>query len=286
MKRLIAVAAAVLWAGTAAADATTSVVGSPHDLSPTGGAITAAGGQAQNQVCVYCHAPHNAVANGAPLWNRANATTSFKMYSSANSATFVLDSSDTNTAARPVGAVSLACLSCHDGQTAFNSLNVAPMFDTDPGKTLSSYTFTSGNATVTTMTDLGAPTPGITNPNFGTDLTNEHPVSFTYDSALATLKNAGTTGGAGGLNDPSSSHTTVNGTGALIIYRGGGAAGGTADSIAAQMLFTEGGKTNQLECGSCHEPHIHGTSAVVGSNFPFLIKSNQNSYLCLTCHNK
>ena len=54
------------------------------------------------------------------------------------------------------------------------------------------------------------------------------------------------------------------------------------------MLFTKpgAGTPDQLECASCHEPHMHGDSANAAGNFPFLIKSNQNSQLCLTCHNK
>jgi len=82
--------------------------------------------------------------------------------------------------------------------------------------------------------------------------------------------------------------TAVGGTGALTIYRAGDPAHGGVDTIAAQMLFTKpgAGAADQLECASCHEPHAHGTSSDPTSNFPFLIKSNQKSFLCLTCHAK
>jgi predicted CXXCH cytochrome family protein len=290
MKKLAFALALAAWAGLAAAQAT--VVGSPHDLSPTGGAIqstgagTVAGAVAQGQICVYCHMPHNANNAGAPLWNRTNATanTGFLMYSKANSATFALNPADTNTAARVVGPVSMACLSCHDGATAFNSLNQSPMFDTDAGRSSrgSNYTFatvTGGvrGAAVANMGDVAA-TGGEVSPNLGTDLTNDHPISFQYDAALATLK--GTT-----LANPTSTPTTTGG-GTLVIFRSGGAAG--TDTIQAQMLFSKPGSAvqDQLECASCHEPHMHGDSATAASNFPFLIKSNQNSQLCLTCHNK
>ena len=282
--------ALTLAAFATAASAQTSVVGSPHDLSPTGGNVVNAGATqgaqytAQGQVCTYCHAPHNAGNVGAPLWNRSNSTIVFKMYSSANSSTFQLANGDVNTAARPVGPVSLACLSCHDGVTAFNSLNNAPMFDTDALATNSNpaYLFTlgTGGKAVANMADAAAGVL-VNSVNVGTDLTNDHPISFTYNTTLATLK--GTT-----LRDPATALATN-----LVIYRAGAAAGGAAQNIATQMLFTKAGAAlpDQLECASCHEPHMHGTSGTATESaatgaFPFLIKSNAGSQLCLTCHNK
>lgn len=283
MKKLALTVALAGWAGIAAAQSTTSVVTSPHDLSPTGEdvAITSAA-NAQSQVCVFCHMPHNANNVGAPLWNRRNSTTAFTMYSSKNSSTFQLANGDVNDTTRAVGAVSLACLSCHDGQTAFNSLNQSPMFDVDPGRSSqgSNYTFTLvGGGAVVTMGDVAA-TNTEGSPNLGTDLTNDHPISFTYNTALALLK--GST-----LRDPTTA-VTGSGGGTLVIYRAGDPAHGGTDTVAAQMLFTKpgAGVPDQLECASCHEPHMHGTSADPTSNFPFLIKSNQGSQLCLTCHNK
>ncbi len=276
MKKIALLIAAVAWAGTAsAAFSPTSVVGSSHDLSATGKDVQGKAGQAQNQVCIYCHMPHNANNVGAPLWNRSNSTTTFQMYSQANSSTFVLDAADTNTAARPVGPVSLACLSCHDGVTAFNSLNQTPMIDSDNNISASSYTFASGGAPVVTMQDA-SPSNTAGTANLTTDLTNDHPISFTYDTSLATLK--GTT-----LRDPAVA-ASADLLQPLVIYR----AGGTSGSIAQQMLFVNpaANKSNQLECASCHEPHMQGDLASAASNYPFLIKSNQNSNLCLTCHNK
>ena len=277
MTKLMKLFPALVIAALATA-ASAQVVGSSHDLSATGKDVVGAAGQAQNQVCVYCHMPHNAVNIGAPLWNRTNSTTAFTMYSAANSSTFQLNAADTNTAARPVGAVSLACLSCHDGVTAFNSLNQGTMIDLDQAVSVTpaSYTFKNGVNTVTNM--AGASPPGPASADIGTDLTNDHPISFTFDAALATLK--GST-----LRDPTTALTNVGTTGALVILRAGTTA---ANTIATQMLFTKPGAAvqNQLECASCHEPHIQGVVTSAASNYPFLIKSNQNSNLCLTCHNK
>jgi hypothetical protein len=287
MKKL-AMAVVLGWAGiAAAAGSTTSVVNSPHDLSPTGlnVAINSAA-NAQAQVCVFCHFPHNANNAGSPLWNRRNATVSFQMYSQANSSTFQLANGDTNTAARPVGAVSLACLSCHDGQTAFNSLNQSPMIDLDPGLSSqgSNYTFTLvGGAALpagATMSNVAA-TNTEGSANLGTDLTNDHPISFTYNAALVTLK--GST-----LRDPTVTAPITGGADDLVIYRAGAVAAGGPNTIAGQMLFTKpgAGLPDQLECASCHEPHRHGDETNAHDNFPFLIKSNYGSELCLTCHAK
>ncbi len=279
----------VTAAGFGTVSGSSTIVGTPHDLSPTGGVVQAAAGQAQSQVCIYCHMPHNANNVGAPLWNRVNSTTAFQMYSYANSSTFVLTSADLNTAARPVNPVSLACLSCHDGQTAFNSLNQAPMIDSDNGIAPTNYTFTvAGSITATSptgtaasnLTTLGDVANAADSANLGTDLTNDHPISFTYNTALATLK--GST-----LFDPAITSTAANG-GNLAIYRAGDPAYGGIDTIAIQMLFTKPGAAtpDQLECASCHEPHAHGSATDATSNFPYLIKSNYKSQLCLTCHNK
>ncbi|HEY5649399.1 MAG TPA: hypothetical protein VIU33_07860 [Nitrospiria bacterium] len=76
------------------------------------------------QVCIFCHTPHgaNPVATGqAPLWNRLLPDdTSYEVYSSPN-----FDQQDFGGIHRPKG-VSLACLSCHDGGIALDSLINGP----------------------------------------------------------------------------------------------------------------------------------------------------------------
>jgi hypothetical protein len=105
---------------------TESVANTKHNLSanpdialdPTKGA----------EICVFCHTPHGGQQQltgqtggaPAPLWNRALPDgTTFITYSSPN-----FDAKGT-TAGTPKG-VSLACLSCHDGTVAFDSLINAP----------------------------------------------------------------------------------------------------------------------------------------------------------------
>jgi len=166
------------------------------------------------EICVVCHAPHGGTAlSDAPLWNHSLTTQSFTLYSSAT-----LDAADLG---QPVGTTKL-CLSCHDGTVALDNFGGS----------------TSGTQYV------GEPIAP------GGDLNSEHPISFTYNDALATTD--------GELYQPS---TTASGL------------GGT---IAEDLLFS-----NKLECASCHDVH---NSLGAGGNL--LVKSNAGSGLCLTCHVK
>jgi len=68
------------------------------------------------EVCVYCHTPHGAnnfIA--APLWNRTIKPTVYKTYADLGTTTL------TQVVTQP-GPASLTCLSCHDGQTAIDSI--------------------------------------------------------------------------------------------------------------------------------------------------------------------
>ncbi|MEN8118799.1 MAG: cytochrome c3 family protein [Bacteroidota bacterium] len=185
------------------------IIGSGHDFSGNA--------WANNRICIVCHTPHNgtAMAN-APLWNRElSATATYTMYSSltfdgAASAVDPIATSSSN---------SRLCLSCHDGTVALENF----------GGVTTGTTFITGSA------------------NIGTDLSNDHPISFTYDDALSTTDP--------GLWQPS---TTA-------------ALGGT---IQSEMLFGD-----QLECASCHNVHDN-------TNGFFLRMDNTGSALCLTCHNK
>jgi len=171
-------------------------------------------GWGTNEICQPCHTPHNAsTALPVVLWNHEVTAATYTLY----------DSPTMNaTTGQPEG-VSKACLSCHDGTVALDSF---------------------GGSTGTRFIGGGA--------NFGTDLSNDHPVSFTYDNALATVD--------GGLHPPTT------------------AASGLGGTIAADMLF--GAASDQVECASCHDVHN-------AANLPsLLLKSNAGSALCLTCHAK
>lgn len=191
-----------------AAGFTQTIVGSKHDFPNTWGAPAAT-----DQICIYCHTPHDASATLKPLWNHT--ATAFGAYTVYSNTTM------NATVGQPAG-ISKMCLSCHDGTVAVDSY---------------------GGAVGSNMVTLGS---GLV----GTDLSNDHPVSFVYDAALATAD--------GELKNPTT--TTWNGT----------------QTITTGLLGTGG----TMECSSCHD--VHGTTVATG----LLRKSNAASALCLTCHSK
>jgi len=138
--------------------------------------------------------------------------------------TYVLYSSPTLNAtdiSQPTGASKL-CLSCHDGTVAVDAFG---------GR--NGTEFMSGKKAV------GAD-----------ELANDHPISFTYDTALAQAD--------GELKDPATASSGKGGT------------------IDADLLFN-----GKLECSSCHD--VHNTDTVDGD---FLRLSRTQSAICLTCHIK
>lgn len=175
--------------------------------------FSAYGWNVPEEICIVCHAPHPTMnTNVTFLWNHAITTQTFVAYSSATMDAAV---------GQPNGITKL-CLSCHDGVTAINSFG---------GVTITGTQFVIGTA------------------NFGVNLADNHPVSFTYDALLASSD--------GGLNDPT---TTASGL------------GGT---ISEDLLIN-----NKLQCSSCHDVH-NGTDETA-----LLVMSNDNSDLCLVCHDK
>jgi predicted CXXCH cytochrome family protein len=166
------------------------------------------------EMCVVCHTPHNADATvmDAPLWNHEVTASTFTVYTGGGT----MDA----TTGQPDG-VSKLCLSCHDGTVAVDNFG---------GKTNGTEFITGDD-------------------NLGTDLSNDHPVSFAYDAALASLD--------GGLFDPTTTNSGLGGT------------------IDGDMLFN-----GSLECASCHD--VHDATNIS----KLLVKSNSGSALCLTCHNK
>lgn len=228
-----------------------TIVGSVHDFSAQGPSGRTLGAGAE-RVCSYCHVGHDVPAQ--PAWNPATTTRAFRMYSAANSSTFVLAHGEDNTPSRPVGEASLVCLSCHDGTIASNAPNQAPL---------------RGNSRSPLATT-----------GLGTDLTNDHPISFTYDRALFLLKGGNR---PGGLRDPD---TTLAVTRRSLAIQREDEMG--ADTVATQMLYPRRGShlRDQVECVSCHDPHLQGDPADPAGTYPFLVMTNQRSRLCFTCHNK
>lgn len=263
----ISVAAGIVgWVGAVAiaaffASAQAAVKGSKHDLSATGAAQASTSLTAE--VCVFCHTPHGAnTAVTAPLWNKASpAGTTYTRYSTLPSGT--LDGTEA-----PVGSVSLACLSCHDGTQAMD------VVINKPGAL--GYTATGSEidaVQIGTMT--GTPIP-----NLGTDLRDDHPISILYGGGGCTATdNSKCTGDADFTNVR---FATINTQPAWWVDTAGGTTGRDKTDM---ILYTRNdvGGTNQpfVECGSCHDPHENLARPV-----SFMRIDNAGSAVCLACHIK
>jgi predicted CXXCH cytochrome family protein len=214
MKQLLTVCFLGLLALSTVAYA--GVAGTRHDFTG-GGAAPDLG----TELCVFCHTPHNSVPD-VPLWNHVLSTETYAAYTSAtinSTGTGEIADWDGNN-----GSISGLCMSCHDGTLGIGLV-------TNPSAGIDNST--------TTVTGVY---------NLGTDLTNDHPVSFRYSSSID-----------GGDNELQSAPTNS----AVLLF--GDVAGGNGT----------------VECASCHDPH----NDTAGEQ-PFLVTSNTGSAICTACHIK
>ncbi|MDD4891306.1 MAG: cytochrome c3 family protein, partial [Phycisphaerae bacterium] len=194
----------LLWASSSLGQMT-SIVTSKHNLTASGpGPIRIVGA---GNVCSPCHTSH-ASNPIAPLWNRFDSGAYYQVYSSPTLTAEV---------PQPTGSSRL-CLSCHDGTIAL-------------GQTYNPRNQTGGSLA------LSPSAAGY----LGTDLRDDHPISFVYDSALA-LKN-------GQLNDPS--------------------------SLPAALHRD---RENRVQCTTCHDPHdnSHGYFLTMDNTQSQMCKSCHN----------
>lgn len=274
---IFAAAGLLLGAGLAQA----GVVGSKHDFTAGGSAQRTTTDAVTTEVCVFCHTPHGSATTApVPLWNkRLPDGGSYTRYSSLNLPSFT-------SAEAPVGSVSLACLSCHDGTQAMDVvLNSPGSGGYDP----------SGNTVIDPTIGVMQPeSPGAPIPVLGTDLSNDHPVSMQYGGGG--LISGDPDGPApDNLGDPDfvlPQKATINGSAIWWVDSAVGV-GGTREKtdmlLYARSDLQGGGPTDPtepfVECGSCHDPH-NDESALTASTVQFLRISNNDSRICTACHVK
>ncbi len=121
-----------------------------HNLSASGPGVVRA--VSEQQICIFCHAPHH-TSGARPLWNHEFSIASYTIYQSST-----LNAQP----GQPTGASKL-CLSCHDGTIALGSV-------------------LSRQDHIRMMGGDFLPA-GLT--NLGTDLSDDHPISFQYTPGLA-----------------------------------------------------------------------------------------------------
>jgi len=225
-----------------------SIVDTPHNLAAGGPDIIRA--STEEQICIFCHTPHNS-SPIQPLWNRFLPVAAYSVYTSNS-----LDAMP----GQPTGS-SKMCLSCHDGTIA-----VGNVISRDQAILMSNG--------ITTLP------PGPS--NLGTDLADDHPISFAYNSLLASKDPH--------LADPSvlppdihldlnrelqcttchNAHDNTNGQ-FLVLDN--------ADSGLCRSchLISNTDIIEHQNCRSCHQTH----SAPSG---PYLLGSSKITETCLDCH--
>lgn len=269
------------------------VRGTKHNLSavadsastPSGGTVPlrAIKASTATEICVFCHTPHGASSMSAkPLWNRkmpgdGGYNPGYTMYSSST-----LDATDVRVEAGPEGSSKL-CLSCHDGLVAIGNVNV-----------LSGMS----NTGVNFVTDVIAMSPdngrmpvgsgtltGFTR-NLGEDLRNDHPISITYNADLVNRD--------GELRNPSSDPTLI-----------GQRTSNNKPKLKLEKTGPAGPNEAQVQCATCHDPHIRENDVNVGKYQKFLRLNrfqhksytgapnpafdpaiNSGDIICVACHDK
>lgn len=202
----------LLFGESVLADITTT----KHNLSTTGPGTYRA--TSEQRICLMCHIPHNSDP-ASPLWNH---TLSGATYTPYDSSTLIA------APGQPTGKSKL-CLSCHDGTVALGSVHNMPWAE-------------GGGAGVI----VGLEDPLTGDALLSTDLTDDHPVSFVYDSALASDN--------GELAAPS--------------------------GLTGEVQLEDG----QVQCTSCHDPHSSTYAKFM--RLDTVDGSGYGSPLCLTCHTK
>ncbi len=182
-----------------------SILDTRHNLSISGpGPVKST---TEGEVCVFCHVPHSARRDVPFLWNRQDTTTNYTPYQSSTLQA---------TVGQPTGASKL-CLSCHDGTVALGALLTRP----------AEVPFAGGMRFIP---------EGRT--RLGSDLSDDHPVSFAYDSTLAA--------GNPELADPS--------------------------NLPPQVRLD---RNRELQCTACHDPHddLYGKFLVMSNQYSALCTS-------------
>lgn len=183
MKKAVALLTVAFVAMASMAGAA-SIKNSKHDLS-SGSASTFKSAGATNQICIFCHTPHNPT-QPVPLWNRTNPTsTGWSMYnsptiSSTAKAKLALGNFDAD-------SISLFCMSCHDGVTAMGA-----------------FTNKAGGAAEALGAIVATSNANIGGGGGGKTLSNDHPVGFDYNTAA--------TEDATGLNTKAAANATLGGS--------------------------------------------------------------------------
>ncbi|MBI3885733.1 MAG: hypothetical protein HY302_08415 [Opitutae bacterium] len=251
-----------------------SIVTTKHNLSVNGAGTVKA--VTESEICIFCHTPHNG-SREAPLWNRFSSGQTYVPYSSSTAKAHP---------GQPTGDSKL-CLSCHDGTVALGMVRNRP-------------------AAIQIQGGLTTLPSGAT--RLGTDLADDHPVSFVFDAALMAadgqLQNPATLTGAVRLDASKQLQCTschdshdnqfgkflaVNNTASALCTTCHNRTYWSASLHKTSTKTWNGAGTNPWPhtslttvqangCENCHRPHSAG-------NKPRLLNFAGEEPNCYSCHN-
>jgi len=200
----------------------------------------------------------------------------YQRYSTLNTST--LDGTEA-----PVGSVSLACLSCHDGTSAIDTVLNMPGSGMNTGQ-IDVGVF--GN----TMLDF-VPAPNTPVPVLGADLRNDHPVSIQYAGGGMAGGDADGLQPTSGFVDkgfkPVMKDTINNNPAWWVDSLTANATRDKTDMLLYTRVDGPVGAAGEpmVECASCHDPH-NADTGIPADSVSFLRIANTSSEICTTCHDK
>jgi len=246
------------------------ISGTAHDFSLANqstkyGAADATGygsqkGTSLDRICVWCHTPHFSMkpndpsssdpavlVNYLPLWNHTLSAYTYALYS--NGTDQPTQGSHRSQAIDDIGgkvlpgSVSRLCLSCHDGSIGVNAYgNIISGRGDMASSNGQNHEPMLADKVIDVMYKIGDSDTGSVG-----DLSNHHPIGFTYPTTSQD-------------NEIKDKTTAVGTTGQTI----------------GDLLWA-----GKMECTSCHDVH---NSRNEGEKFLYV--SDLQSKFCLTCHDK
>lgn len=227
------------------------------------------------EVCIFCHTPHGADAAEAikaPLWNRTLSTSRYILYDQVWSTSF--EGYERNPKPNAPTGYSRLCLSCHDGTIALGLVVNRPGSG-DEGEMSMVYPTgqlpAGGQGTMPVGSGVATGDTRV----IGTNLQNDHPVSFVYDSSLAMQDEE--------LVDP----------GPPLYAFSAKVGDPTPISPMRRYPGTDLSRFDTVQCTSCHNPHA--ARFADGSRVPKFLRANyynepadnnRGKIICLYCHDK
>src|SRR3972149_4297304 len=227
------------------------------------------------EVCIFCHTPHGADAAEAikaPLWNRTLSTSRYILYDQVWSTSF--EGYERNPKPNAPTGYSRLCLSCHDGTIALGLVVNRPGSGDEGEMSMVHPTGQLPAGGQGTMPVGSGVATGDTRV-IGTNLQNDHPVSFVYDSSLAMQDEE--------LVDP----------GPPLYAFSAKVGDPTPISPMRRYPGTDLSRFDTVQCTSCHNPHA--ARFADGSRVPKFLRANyynepadnnRGKIICLYCHDK